>query len=150
MGIVIDGAGSRPERPESRPPLERMSAEWLGGRREIDVEELISLADYVAPANGDRRSLERRRRDAAIVLVEWADGDRALLRRAWRMAVLRARSGEIRHAAAELLSDASPAPPSGLGPMVRDRRSEPGPCGGTAGSTPTRTAVDDGGDEESP
>ncbi len=84
-----------------------MSADWLGGRPEIDVEELIALADYVAPANGDQRTLERRRREGAVVLVEWVDGDRELLHRAWRTAVLRTRNGEVRHAAAEVLWDAS-------------------------------------------
>ncbi len=84
--------------------------EWSGGRREIDVDELIALADYVAPLHGDPSSLERRRRAGAAVLVDWADGDRALLQRAWRTAVLRTRSGEVRHVAAEMLWDASHRP----------------------------------------
>lgn len=113
-GDVPAGSRQAPER-RQEPALEQMSAEWLEGRRDIDVQELVALADYVAPAHRDDAAAgERRRRDGATVLSEWADGDRELLRDAWRAAVLRSRAGEVRNAAAELLWDAlhETAPPS--------------------------------------
>ena len=77
----------------------------LPEQRDVALDELIGLAEYMVPLGGGDFATEPSREEVEAI-IEWADADAETLRQAWLLAIHRCGAHEVRRGTVELLATA--------------------------------------------
>ena len=77
----------------------------LPEQRDVALDELIGLAEYMVPLGTSDYATEPSREEVEAI-IEWADADAETLRQAWLLAIHRFGAHEVRRGTVELLATA--------------------------------------------